>query len=257
MRQIKHKQILPCSAAVAILAFNAAPAQACSDLPNICAQQAQHNQNMNDIAATPTQDGGYDDGGPPRSSAPRFDPMQALLSKAKSVSTVALQQTGELAERLKDPKFKQAYDRYQKGGWDYFQDQTNARPGEYCAAFYWKGSGMVRLSGPGGDYKGALLTFWSDKIPTPNEVRKIKVTLRQSAGGVPQIVDALNYKLPGDAFGAIALTLPSIENLIDNILDVQNIELSMNGDSVANIDWTGGFAARERLRQCAARRSKG
>lgn len=256
MRQIKQKKILPCGAAFALLAFNAAPAQACSDLPNICAQQAQHSQNMNDIAATPTSDGGYDDGRERRSSAPRFDPMQALLSKAKSVSTVALQQTGELAGRLKDPAFKQAYDRYTNGGWDYFQDHAKALPGDYCAAFYWKGSGMVRLSGPGGDYKGALLTFWSDDIPNPGGVKKVKVMLSQSDGGTPQTVEAFNYKLPGDAYGAIALAVPSLDALLDNMLDTHGLEISMQGKQVAKVDWTGGFAARDQLRRCVSKRKQ-
>lgn len=256
MPQIILKQALLSSAALALLAFNTTAAQACSDLPNICAQQAQHNQNMNDIAATPTNDGGYDDGGERRSSAPRFDPMQALLSKAKSVSTVALQQTGELAARLKDPAFKQAYGRYTNGGWDYFQDHAKALPGEYCAAFYWKGSGMVRLSGPGGDYEGALLTFWSDDIPKPDGVKKVKIMLSQSDGGAPQTVEAFNYKLPGDAYGAVALAVPSIDALLDNILDTHGLEISMQGKQVAKVDWTGGFAARDQLRRCVSKRKQ-
>lgn len=39
----------------------AAPALACSDLPNICGMQAAHHQQMIDIAATPPQS--YDGGG--------------------------------------------------------------------------------------------------------------------------------------------------------------------------------------------------
>lgn len=256
MPQITHRKLQLSGAAFALLVLSAAPAQACSDLPNICAQQAQHNQNMNDIAATPTNDGGYNDSGPARSSAPRYDPMQALLSNAKNVTTTALQQSSKLAERLKDPSFKQAYDRYTNGGWDYFQDHANARPGEYCAAFYWKGTGMVRLSGPGRDYKGALLTFWSDDIPKPDGVKKLKVTLSQSNGGAPQTVEAFNYKLPGDAYGAVAFAVPSMDALLDNILDVHGFEIAMQGKRVAKVDWTGGVAAREQLRQCASKRAK-
>ena len=56
------------------------PAQACSDLPNICAAQAQHYQQMNDIAATPQRndDGPYDDGGA-AGERPR-DPMAQAMA---------------------------------------------------------------------------------------------------------------------------------------------------------------------------------
>ncbi len=62
--------------AATILAFQlSSPAQACSDLPNICAAQAQHYQQMNDIAATPQRnDNSRDDDDGPSGERPR-DPM--------------------------------------------------------------------------------------------------------------------------------------------------------------------------------------
>ena len=182
-----------------------------------------------------------------------FDPMQSLLSEAASVSTSVAQQPSEEIEKRKksDPKFKAAYEHYVNGGWDYFDGHAGAAPGEYCAAFYWKGDGMVRLSGPGGDYAGALMTFWGANIPTPDKSQKVKVTLKQS-GNAPQIVHAFNYKLPSDAFGSIVFAVPTIEALLDGMEDVASFNLEINGISVAKVEWHGGLAARDRLRKCVS-----
>ncbi|OYY74840.1 MAG: hypothetical protein B7Y40_02500 [Gammaproteobacteria bacterium 28-57-27] len=185
-----------------------------------------------------------------QSPAP-FDPMQSLLSEAASVSTAVAQQPSEEIEKRKksDPKFKAAYEHYINGGWEYFDDHAEAAPGEDCAAFFWKGDGMVRLSGPGGDYKGALMTFWGASIPTPDKSQKVKVTLKQS-GEAPQSVHAFNYKLPGDTFGSIVFAVPTIEALLDGMEDVASFNLEIDGTSVAKVEWHGGMAARDRLRKC-------
>lgn len=231
-----------------------APAAACSDLPNICAANAEHHRQMMDIAATPQQ-GEPDDGGP-RYAEPPADPMRDRMSVATGMIALMQQNVDNMARRaemMKDPR----YARYENGGWDFFQDHAKPAPGEYCAAFYWKKDGLVRVSGPGGDYKGALLTFWSDDIPQPVGVEKIKVTLVQSDGSPPQTVEAYNYRLPGEAYGAIALAVPSVEALLDNMLDTHGFDLQIKGKSVAKVDWTGGHAARDRLKQCVARRARG
>lgn len=238
----------------AFLAFGIVPneaAFACSDLPNICAQQAQHHQQMIDIAATSPQ--GVED---PRYEAPPVDPMQTRMSVATGMIQMmqrSVDDAAKLAALKKDPR----YGRYENGGWDFFQDHANPRPGEYCAAFYWKKTGLVRLSGPGGDYPGALLTFWGEDIPRPDSVKKIKVTLSQSDGGAPQTVEALNYYLPGDGYGAIALTVPSIDALLDNMLDIHGFDLAIKGASVAKVDWDGGFSARDKLKKCVSARRPG
>lgn len=235
----------------AFLAFGIIPneaAFACSDLPNICQQQAQHHQQMMDIAATSPQGEGD-----PRYEEPPVDPMQTRMSMATGMiqmMQLAVDNAAKLAELKKDPR----YARYENGGWEFFQDHANAMPGEYCVAFYWKKTGLVRLSGPGGDYPGALLTFWGEDIPKPDGVKKIKVTLSQSDGGAPQTVEALNYHLPGDAYGAIALTVPSIDALLDNMLDIHGFDLAIKGASVAKVDWDGGLAARDTLKKCVAAR---
>ncbi len=186
-----------------------------------------------------------------------FDPMQSLLSDAASVSSVVAKQPSEEIEKRKksDPKFKAAYERYLSGGWDYLDGHSKAAPGEYCAAFFWRGDGMVRLSGPGGGYEGALMTFWGANIPTPATSQKIRVTLKQT-GEAPQTLQAFNHKLAGDAFGAIVFAVPTIEAALAGMEDVASFNVQMDGKSVAKVEWHGGLAARDRLRKCVSLRKK-
>ncbi|WP_082527942.1 hypothetical protein [Devosia sp. Root105] len=241
----------------------AGPAAACSDLPNICAMNAQHHQSMVDISASYAYgdyygeeeyygDDYYDSGyysGDIDYSAYAEDPGRSLSNEAASFASAVSAQQAALDEKLKDPGFRKAYERYSNGGWDYFQDNAGAAPGEYCAAFYWKGDGMVRLSGPGGDYQGALITFWGPNIPTPSEVKTISVTLDQ-ADGAPQKVKAFNYHLAGDAWGAIALAVPSIEAALEGMEDQQSFKLLIGSKTVAEVEWQGGLKAKRKLQSC-------
>jgi hypothetical protein len=240
--------------AAAILAFQlSAPAYACSDLPNICAAQAQHYQQMNDIAATPQQNdnGRYDDGGP-AGERPR-DPMAEAMADIYAVGEASSAFGIELQKRMKDPEFKAAYERYHNGGWDFFQDSNNPKPGEYCSALYMKGEAMVRISGPGKDYDGAMLTFSGPGITGSPEVQKIKVTLDQS-DGTSQSVLAFNYKFPGEAYASIAFAVPTIEAGLAEMKESWGFDVLVKGKSVLKIDWQGGLAARKQLENCLSKR---
>ncbi len=233
--------------------FLAVPANACSDLPNICAAQAQHNQSMNDIAATPqwNENGRNDSGGPP-SAQPR-DPMAAAMADIYSVGEASSAFGVELKEQMKDPKFKAAYDRYQNGGWEYFQDSNNPKPGEYCSALYAKGDVMVRISGPGSGYDGALMTFSGPGITGSRDVQKVKVTLNQSDGS-SQSVQTFNYQLPGEVYASIAFAVPTIEAAMAAMEDKQGFDLLVKGKSVLKLDWHDGLAARNALQKCLSKR---
>ena len=260
-----QRAIFAASAVSAMLIVG--PALACSDLPNICAMNAQHHQSMVDMSASYAYgdyygeddyygDDYYDSGyysGDIDYSAYAEDPGRSLANEAASFAgTAAAAQQAALEERLEDPGFRKAYERYSNGGWDYFQDNAGAGPGEYCAAFYWRGDGMVRLSGPGGDYQGALITFWGPNIPTPAEVKTISVTLDQ-ADGAPQKVKAFNYHLAGDAWGAIALAVPSIEAALEGMEDTQSFKLLVGSKKVAEVEWQGGLKAKSKLESCLRR----
>ena len=107
----------------------------------------------------------------------------------------------------------------------------------------------MKLSGPAGDYKGALLTFYGQDIPRPSSVQKVRVTLNQS-NDKPQTVQVFNYAMPGYDYGAITMAVPTIEALLEGMEDTQSFELVMDGKSIAKVGWEGGLAARDKLRQC-------
>lgn len=159
-----------------------------------------------------------------------------------------------------DPEKREAlkkdsqHQRFVKGDWDFFQDAPNAPAGETCAALFTNSQGVVRLLGPGGDFKGAMLTFWGPDVPRPQTVRTLKVTLSQT-GEAPRILSVLNAYNPRETLGAVIFALPSVESALDGTLDVYSFDLSMDGKSIAHIDWTGGFAARDKLRQCVGQKA--
>jgi hypothetical protein len=246
--------ILSAAGYAILCAVHVQPAFACSDLPNICAQNAQHHQNMQDIGATPEQEL-HDGEGADYPPAPAADPMAAAMAAMSDVSRSVGKSAREIEARKQDPQFRAAYDRYHNGGWDYLQDGVSPKPGEYCVALYSKGDVMLRISGPGSSYSGALMTFSGGTITGSEKVRKIKVTLNQSDGS-SQTVQAFNYQLPGEAYASIAFAVPTIEAAMAEMKDRQGFEVLVEGQSVAKLDWTGGLAARLRLEQCLAKRKK-
>lgn len=251
MLKIALIRLILCSVTVTTALLISKPVRACSDLPNICEQQRQHWESLNDTGAAieainRSQAEEFFDEPPPY-----HDPMQARLDVAVGTLQLFANSLDKIEQLNKDPRFQ----RYNNGGWDFFQDKVDAAPGEYCAAFFWKKDGFVRVSGPGGDYQGALLTFWGENIPRPKKVEKIKVTLAQS-NEPPQTVQAFNYIMPGDAYGAIALAVPSIEAALEGMEDVQSFDLVIEGKSVAKVEWHGGLAARDQLSKCVSLRAK-
>lgn len=255
-----HRTFYIAAISAGLMLLSGSGALACSDLPNICAGQAAHNQSMIDIASTPGGGGEYYEEEEPYyyDSSTYPNPTRTRLDGTVDVIGSWQYEEYEAQQKLKGLQNDPRYARYENGGWDYFQDQNGrpAAPGEFCAAFYWKKDGMVRLSGPGGSFTGAMMTFWGPDIPKPSGVERIKVTLNQSDGSPAQTVEVFNYFVPADHYGAIAFLVPSMEALLDNMLDVHGFDLSINGKSIAKVDWTGGFAARDQLRKCYSQRRR-
>ena len=95
---------LTSGAVVMLAAVATQPALACSDLPNICAAQAQHHQQMVDIAATAPQG---EQGSASTSSPPRPDPMQVRMGVAIGMIQMMQRQVDnavKLATLRKDPR---------------------------------------------------------------------------------------------------------------------------------------------------------
>ena len=182
------------------------------------------------------------------SYGPGPDPMAHKLETAIEMHKMMLDGQVREIELMRDPR----YQRYVNGGWDYFQDSPNAKPGELCTAFYSRRDGYVSVTTPGSDSPNAYLTFWGPDIPKPAEVRKVKVTLSQT-GDPPQTVTAFNMFNPATTMGGIVLAIPNVDALLDNMSDVLGFTLALEGKVVAQVEWRDGHAARDELKACLAK----
>jgi hypothetical protein len=257
MPRMDLMRFILCSATVSLALLSITkPAQACSDLPNICQQrEQQHQENVE--RARQEQENYYirqrelqeqeNVEGAPETSIPRVDPMQSRVNTSISILKLMTLNLREQQKLANDPR----YQAYINGAWEFFQGKNGAVPGESCAALFSKKDGIVMLSGPDKQYKGALLTFFGKDIPRPNKAEKVKVTLTQP-GDPPQTVQAFNYVHPGIEYGAITFAVPTIEAALATMEDVLSFDLAMKGKSVLKIEWHGGLAARDKLRQCVS-----
>lgn len=185
------------------------------------------------------------------SYAPGPDPMARALEAAIAVEYLAL--TNQIENYNLQGSAR--YQRHVSGGWEYFQDAAAARPGELCTAFFTKAGSFVAVTSPGSDSPNAYLTFWGDGIAKPRDVKRIQVGLLQTGDNGPQTVYAFNTYNPTSGMGGITLAVPDINALLDNMLDVHAFSLTVGGKQVASVEWTGGLAARDRLKRCVSRGS--
>lgn len=176
---------------------------------------------------------------------PPPDPIHSKIDAAFNVLEALSGNLDRQAALEKDPKFR----RYREGFWDHFRARAGATVGEYCMAMFANLDGMVAISGPGGDYRGAMLTFWGPDVPKPRDMATVQVKLDQFDGPA-QTVKAFNYTQPGTDSGVIAFAVPTIEAALETMVDRQPFELSIKGKPVLKIEWHGGHAARDRLRAC-------
>lgn len=265
MKRVCHQRLktrkLVMSLALLACLTAAEEAWPCSDLPNICEQQQavfEQNQEMAREAAENYANQRDEEGYGSQSSKPaQRDPMSIRMDLAAgAVFALHAAATDEIERMKNDPKIGPII----RGKWDFFQDANNAKPGQYCAALYMNIAGLVRLSGPGGSYGGALLTFWGPNIPKPRKVRWIKVKLKQVVNNDPnnastQTVRAYNYTDPkAKRLGVIALAVPSANALLDNMSDHLDFKLEVNGKEVQAMGFHSGLMARDKLRRCISKR---
>ena len=190
------------------------------------------------------------DDAPPRKTVTeaRMEALNAMDDAASAWGRVALTMANDAQKKRQ----------LMAGKWDVYQDQENARPGAFCSALFLNPDGILRLSGPGGGYAGAMLTFWGRDIPRPAAARTVRVKLAQSDDtGGPQTITAFNYTQPGeDGWGAIAVAVPSADALLENMVDDLGFTLAIGNQQVIAIRWSNGLSARDRLKACLQRRSK-
>lgn len=190
------------------------------------------------------------DDAPPRKTVTeaRMEALDAMDDASSAWGQVALKMANDVQKKRQ----------LMAGKWEVYQDQERAGPGEFCAALFLNPDGLLRLSGPGGGYEGAMLTFWGRDIPRPEAARTVRVKLAQSDDtGAPQTVTAFNYTQPGEhGWGAIAIAVPSADALLANMIDDLGFAITIGDRQVIAIRWSNGLSARDRLKACLQRRGK-
>jgi hypothetical protein len=152
----------------------------------------------------------------------------------------------DLARVVKDP----AYKGYSEGEW-FFDEPAN---GESCSASFMRRGVGVTVLGPSRNLPGAFLIFFGPDLPAPPALTKNRITLSQT-GEQPATVQALNSAFPPiEKYGAVMFQVPTIEAALDGIEDVHKFGVAVGSKSLVEIEWTGGHAARDKLKQCVARK---
>jgi hypothetical protein len=201
-----------------------------------------------------TPDGGGSNSGSSaeQTPAPRTpDPIESRIGTIFSIVTALHSNFAEQERIMKSPK----YQAYMRGGWEFFQGKNGEQPGESCAAMFWRKDVIFIISGPGRGNKDAYLTYFGKDVPRPQSIKTVNVTLTHN-NSATKTVKAFNFKSPDSSFGSIGLAVPSIEAALAGMEDTGRYDLAMDGKSVANIEWYGGLAARDRLRKCLSARVK-
>lgn len=183
--------------------------------------------------------------------AASYDPLDDLVSTAKKEINAQ-----EAIDKSKDRVFNDPRrEKMEKGFWQFFQGKRGAKPGEFCTAVYWQKNQMISLSGPGGDYKGALLGFIAvePKPPfprpdNPKDVQKVKVTLTQGTDA-PATITAFNLTV-ADFSDEIKFAVPTIDAALAGMEDTLNFRIDYEGSKIFELEWHSGLTARDMLKKC-------
>jgi len=164
----------------------------------------------------------------------------------------------EAVDGSKEDFFKSEYHKkYNEGYWEYFQANSAAKPGEYCTAMFIKKDFAVAILGPGGEYRGALMIFTPlnghENFPQSEQPRVIKVTLKQ-ASDPPATVGVFNFNIGAWESPAVAFAVPTIEAAMQGMEETLDFHLQHEGNSIGDIEWHSGVAARAELKKCLERR---
>lgn len=157
------------------------------------------------------------------------------------------------------------------GWWEFMQAKSSAAPGEYCAASFLRAKRlretgkpdttkegiMITLFGPGGSYRGALLTFSplgddsTAAFPKLPSGKPVLVTLTQG-NTKPVTLNAIYMETRPKAPPLLAFAVPSIDALMQGMEDNWTFDVTYQGKSIANIEWHDGLKARAELKKCLA-----
>lgn len=168
------------------------------------------------------------------SQAPNLGPADSMSQR--------FAQLGAMALVAHDVIFDPQIEKLRQGLWE-FHDID----GRYRTAMFINPSGAISVHGPGGGYNGALLMLWGPKIPTPQKLTLLPVTLKQNEYPA-KTVKAFNLGFPHvPSLGALIFVVPSYQALLEHMEDVQSFTATMNGEIVFSSTWKDGKSAAARL----------
>ncbi len=192
-----------------------------------------------------------------------FDVLGSIMDKTQKEIDVQSTLKGNKAEA---EKYRE---KIIKGWWEFMQGKSNAKPGEYCIATFLQAKrelqpgrtdgmkdGMaVMLSGPGGNYRGALLGFMpigdDHRFPEYQKGKPIMVTLKQGNLS-PVTLNAIYMTVGKSSRPMILFAVPNIEALMAGMVDDWKFEVIYQDQTIADITWHSGLKARAELEQCVA-----
>lgn len=142
-----------------------------------------------------------------------------------------------------------------RGVW--FADSSQTPDGKLCVATFAKGTpedngrnaGMVSILGFQAPKNEAWLIFYGPGLPTPRDVRKIKVTLQQDDEPA-QDVQVFSYRHQS-RIGTVAFAVPGLAAALQGMRDRQSFKLTVDGQTAMAIQWTEAAPVMAQLRQCA------
>ncbi|NJS13487.1 MAG: hypothetical protein HC788_01410 [Sphingopyxis sp.] len=209
---------------------------------------AQHHQNMMDIAATPPWSEGYDDS---HYDAPRRAPLTAE-DWARLIENAKEQDARNEAEHQRRLKEDPAYSLFHNGFW-VKTEAGDADKGRSCMVhFTRKGQGVV-IAGPSGQYGGGVLSLYGYFVPGSKSLKVITVTLRQD-DDPPQQLKVFSGKTPWmDKLGMVHFAVPDIDAAMAGMSDEMLFALEHKGEEVMFIKWQEGHKHRDIMKSCLKR----
>jgi hypothetical protein len=178
----------------------------------------------------------------------------------KNSSPAVYMSTEEVAELKKLQGEKEQRDaaiakEIAQGVW-YFASSATPK-GKLCVATFakltqadnGKSGGVVSILGFQQPKPDAWLIFYGSGLPTPQNVKKIKLTLQQDYEPA-QTVQVFNYRYERQ-IGAIAFAVPGLAAALEGMRDKQRFALSIDGETVLALEWTDAAPIIQQLQQCA------
>lgn len=187
----------------------------------------------------------------------RNDYLDSLGPKGPPARGLTLEEAENLKklQAEKDQRDLKMAQELAQGVW--FSASSVTPEGKLCVATFakftkednGKSGGMVSIVGFQQPKPDAWLIFYGTGLPTPKNVKKVKITLQQDDEPA-QTVQAFNYRFKNNV-GTIAFAVPGLAAAVDGMRDKQSFKLTLDGKTVMAIQWADAAPVMTQLKQCA------